>query len=178
MSSYISSIYQLSTNPKLTCNLSYEVKREGNFVYYRFKVQVGILYPNTLTFPYDLKVDITLNSKKILSGGALKNIQPSKWTVPFTVYFPHQTGWYQVDDFGDVSALPCTIRFYSTQTTGSAMSTGAISVPPYEKNVSQNIKVKINGVWKNASNVYVKVNGIWKQAENIYVKINGVWRGS
>ncbi len=178
MSSYISSIYQLSTNPKLTCNLSYEVKRDGSSVYYRFKVQVGTLYPNTLTFPYDLKVDITLNGKKILSGGTLKDSYPSKWTEPFTMYFPHKTGWYEVSDIGNSETLPCTVRFYSTQTSGTAMSTGAISAPPYEKNVSQSIKVKVNGVWKNASNVYVKINGIWKQAEKIYVKVNGVWRGS
>ena len=67
MSSYISTIYRLSTEPAVTCNLSYEVKREGDSVYYRFKVRVGNLYPNTLAFPYNLKADITLNNKKILS---------------------------------------------------------------------------------------------------------------
>lgn len=177
MSSYISSIYQLSTNPKLTCTLSYEMKRDGSSVYYRFKAQVGTLYPNTLTFPYDLKVDITLNGKKILSCGAVKNSYPSKWTVPFIVYFPHQTGWYEVSNIGNSETLPCTVKFYSTQTSGTAMSTGAISVPVSEKDL-QNIKVKVNGVWKNTSNIYVKVNGIWKQAEKVYVKINGIWRGS
>ena len=177
MSNYISTIYRLSTEPAVTCNLSYEVKREGDRVYYRFKVQVGTLYPNTLTFPYNLKADITLNGKKFLSGGTLKDIQPSKWTVPFTIYFPHKTGWYRVDNVGNVSNLPCTVRLYSTQTFGTAASTGAVAVPVKENDV-RNIKVKINGVWKNISNVYVKVNGIWKQAEKMYAKINGIWRGS
>ena len=177
MSSYNSTIYKLSTEPVVTCNLSYEVKREGDSVYYRFKVHVGNLYPNTLAFPYNLKADITLNDKKILSDGTVKQTYPSKWTVPFTVWFPSKTGWYRVDDVGEVSVLPCTVRFYSTQTTGSATSTGAVSVPAAENDL-QNIKAKVNGIWKNVSNTYIKVNGIWKQAENIYVKVNGVWRGS
>lgn len=171
---YILDNYVLTTNPAITCTLNYETKRENNTVFYRFKVEIQ---PNTSTaFAYNLKFDITLNNKKVLSGGTLKDIQPSKWNTSFSRYFPHQTGWYQVENVGNVSTLPCTVKFYSTQTSGSASANRVVAVPVFE-NDFQNTKVKINGAWKNTSNVYIKVNGIWKQAEKIYVKVNGVWRG-
>ena len=171
----MSSIYILSTTPAITCILSYETKRENNAVFYRFKVEIQ---PNHNTaFAYNLKLDITLNNKKILSGGALKDIQPGKWTVPFSKYFPHQTGWYRVESVGNAGTLPCAVKFYSTQTSGSASANRVVAVPAAENSV-RNTKVKINGTWKNAENVFIKIAGVWKQTEKVYVKNNGVWRES
>ena len=170
---YISDNYVLTTNPAVTCTLTYETKRENNTVFYRFKVEIQP--NNTTAFAYNLKLDITLNGHKILSGGALKDIQPSKWNTSFSRYFPHQTGWYQVNNIGNAETLPCAVKFYSTQTSGSASANRVVAVPVLENDV-QSTKVKINGVWKNAANVFVKVSGIWKQAEKVYVKNNGIWR--
>ena len=170
---YISDNYVLTTNPAVTCTLTYETKRENNTVFYRFKVEIQP--NNTTAFAYNLKLDITLNGHKILSGGALKDIQPSKWSASFSRYFPHQTGWYQVNNIGNAETLPCAVKFYSTQTSGSASANRVVAVPVLENDV-QSTKVKINGVWKNAANVFVKVSGIWKQAEKVYVKNNGIWR--
>ena len=66
---YISDNYVLTTNPAVTCTLTYETKRENNTVFYRFKVEIQP--NNTTAFAYNLKLDITLNGHKILSGGAL-----------------------------------------------------------------------------------------------------------
>ena len=170
---YISDNYVLTTNPAVTCTLTYETKRENNTVFYRFKVEIQP--NNTTAFAYNLKLDITLNGHKILSGGALKDIQPSKWSTSFSRYFPHRTGWYQVNNIGNAEILPCAVKFYSTQTSGSASANRVVAVPVLENDV-QSTKVKINGVWKNAANVFVKVSGIWKQAEKVYVKNNGIWR--
>lgn len=170
---YISDNYVLTTNPAVTCTLTYETKRENNTVFYRFKVEIQP--NNTTAFAYNLKLDITLNGHKILSGGALKDIQPSKWSTSFSRYFPHQTGWYQVNNIGNAETLPCAVKFYSTQTSGSSSANRVVAVPVLENDV-QSTKVKINGVWKNDANIFVKVNGIWKQAEKVYVKNNGIWR--
>ena len=170
---YISDNYVLTTNPAITCTLTYETKRENNTVFYRFKVEIQP--NNTTAFAYNLKLDITLNGSKILSGGALKDIQPSKWSSAYSRYFPYQTGWYQVSNSGSAETLPCAVKFYSTQTSGSAYANRVVVVPAAESGF-QNTKVKVNGVWKNAVNVFVKVEGIWKQAEKVYVKNSGVWR--
>lgn len=170
---YISDNYVLTTNPAITCTLTYETKRENNTVFYRFKVEIQP--NNTTAFAYNLKLDITLNGSKILSGGALKDIQPSKWSSAYSRYFPHQTGWYQVSNSGSAETLPCAVKFYSTQTSGSAYANRVVVVPAAESGF-QNTKVKVNGVWKNAVNVFVKVEGIWKQAEKVYVKNSGAWR--
>lgn len=171
---YISDNYILSTTPAITCILSYETKRENNAVFYRFKVEIQ---PNNrIPFAYNLKLDITLNGKKILSGGDLKDIQPGKWTIPFSKYFPHQTGWYRVENVGNAGALPCAVKFYSTQTPGTASASRVVAIPVLENGLI-NTKVKVNGAWKNAENVFIKITGVWKQAEKFYVKNNGVWRG-
>lgn len=170
---YISDNYVLSTNPAITCTLSYETKRENNNAYYRFKIAIQ---PNNAVFAYNLKLDITLNGKKILSGGTLKNTSPSRWTAPIVLYFPHKTGWYQVSDVGNAETLSCAVKFYSTQTAGTATSTGRVVHVPKAENSLENIKVKVDGTWKNVVNVFMKVNGTWKTAEKAYIKINGVWR--
>ncbi len=167
--------YVLTTTPAITCRLTYEKQRKGNTAYYRFKVEV--MPNNSTAFAYNLKLDITLNGKKILSGGALKDIQPGKWSASYTRYFPHQTGWYQVENVGNAETLPCSVKFYSTQTNGSASASRVVTVPAADNHVS-NLSVKVGGAWKNAAAVYIKVGSAWKQASAVFVKINGNWRNA
>lgn len=39
----------------------------------------------------------------------------------------------------------------------------------------QNIKTKVNGVWKDAMMDHTKVNGVWKNIDAVWTKINGKW---
>lgn len=38
------------------------------------------------------------------------------------------------------------------------------------------VKVKINGVWKDAKSIYQKIGGTWKEASAIKVKVNNTWK--
>lgn len=44
------------------------------------------------------------------------------------------------------------------------------------QNTTNNVKIKVNGVWKTSKAVYVKTDGSWKKAKKVYVKINGTWK--
>lgn len=170
----ISDGYMMTTNPSVVHELSYEYKRVGNHVYYRFKIITEPMTENF--FAFDLLMDLTLNSKKVVSGGMIKNTAPSKWESAVITYFPSKTGWYEVKNVTAQKALPCECLFYSSQTAGSASSfDGMVYVPPSESKESK-IYLKINHTWKTSKKFHVKVNGAWKKAKKIWIKVNGIWK--
>lgn len=57
--------------------------------------------------------------------------------------------------------------------TGHTASSVTLSVPA--KVTTNEVYVKVNGIWKLADAVYVKVNGVWQQSNGIYIKVNGEW---
>lgn len=174
--SMIYTVYKMTTNPVVTHNLYYEAKREGTTVYYRFKITTEPITGSSF-FAYDLKMDITINGNKLLSGGTIKNSSPSQWSNSIVTYFPHSTGWYSVSGISTQTELPCICRFYSTQTSGSASSGDrTVFVPVVADSDIPNVKIKINGSWNAAKNIYVKASGVWKEAKKMYIKVNGVWK--
>jgi len=40
------------------------------------------------------------------------------------------------------------------------------------------VKVKVDGVWRDYSDGFVKVDGVWRKIDEIHTKIDGVWRKS
>lgn len=58
-------------------------------------------------------------------------------------------------------------------TSGHTASPVTLSVPA--KVTTNEVYVKVNGIWKLADAVYVKVNGVWQQSNGLYIKVNGEW---
>ncbi len=54
-------------------------------------------------------------------------------------------------------------------------SSAKANVVELELYTPPNLKVKVNGAWKDAE-VKAKVNGTWKDVDTIHTKINGVWK--
>lgn len=40
------------------------------------------------------------------------------------------------------------------------------------------VKVKVDGVWRDYSDGFVKIDGVWRKIDEIHIKIDGVWRKS
>lgn len=40
------------------------------------------------------------------------------------------------------------------------------------------VKVKVDGVWRDYSDGFVKIDGVWRKIDEIHTKIDGVWRKS
>lgn len=59
---------------------------------------------------------------------------------------------------------------YSTSATS-----GTTLYAVWEKLATDNINVKVNGVWKSGK-AFVKVNGTWKESDSVWTKVNGVWK--
>lgn len=175
MSVYINGQYQMSTTPKVSYNLSYEAKRSRNKLLYRFCVEV-LPVTDSSYFAYNLKADISVNGKNLLSGGMIKNTSPSQWSSSIVAYFPHKTGYYEVDYVSGKTELPCTVKVYSTQTKGSASSDGRMVIVPESESSISNVKIKVGGLWKTAKKVYIKASGQWKEAKKVYIKVGGVWK--
>lgn len=57
--------------------------------------------------------------------------------------------------------------------SGHTASSVTLAVPA--KVTTNEVYVKVNGIWKLADAVYVKVNGVWQQSNGIYIKVNGEW---
>lgn len=57
--------------------------------------------------------------------------------------------------------------------TGHTASSVTLAVPA--KVTTNEVYVKVNGIWKLADAVYVKVNGVWQQSNGLYIKVNGEW---
>lgn len=170
----ITGSYVIPTNPAVTVSIEYESKRQGDKVYFRFKAALAPMTDKS--FAYNIKLDITLNTTALLRGGTVKNPEPTKWNEPISVYFPSKTGWY-VKNTSNEGAVPCTCRFYSTQTSGSESTSGkTVFVPLLEGTSTERIYFKVKDVWKQAEKIYVRVKDVWKQAEKIYVKVNGIWK--
>lgn len=173
---YISENYKMTTNPEIHNILTYDAKREGNKLLYRFKVVTEPITDH-LFFAYNLKMNITLNGKKLLTAGTIKDSTPSQWKDSIVTYFPHRTGWYEIDYVPGRTELPYTCEFYSTQTKGSASLEGRmVIVPTAVDSDIPNMKVKVNDSWNDTKKVYVKVSGVWKEAKKVYIKVNGIWK--
>ena len=172
---YITGQYEMSTTPQISYNLSYEAKRSGNKLLYRFCIEV-LPVTGSLYFAYNLKADISVNGNKLLTGGIIKNTSPSQWSSSIVKYFPSKTGYYEVDYVSGKTELPCTVKVYSSQTKGSANSEGRVVIVPESESDMSGVKVKVGGQWKNANKVYVKVSSQWKEAKSVYIKVGGVWK--
>lgn len=57
--------------------------------------------------------------------------------------------------------------------SGHTASRVTLTVPA-EVTTNQ-VYVKVNGIWKLSDAVYVKVNGVWQQSSGVYLKVNGEW---
>lgn len=75
------------------------------------------------------------------------------------------------------------IRVYGVRGTNSTTSSyyfrfygATLTVEYSEAATGTNVRVKVNGVWEEASKVLVKQNGTWKEAKSIKVKNNGSWQ--
>lgn len=117
----IQSTYNMSTTPVIKHTVTYETKRAGTTVYYRFKISTAPLAA-TEYFGYNLVCSITLNGKTVASNAELKPASPSTWTSARVKYLPSSTGWYSVTGVTSAATLPAKITFASTQTSGSASS--------------------------------------------------------
>ena len=117
----IQSTYNMSTTPVIKHTVTYETKRAGTTVYYRFKISTAPLAA-TEYFGYNLVCSITLNGKTVASNAELKPASPSTWTSARMKYLPSSTGWYSVAGVTSAATLPAKITFASTQTSGSASS--------------------------------------------------------
>lgn len=123
----IAATYTMSTDPAIKHTVTYESKRSGSVVYYRFKVVTGAITGYSY-FGYNLKCDIALNGKTVLSGGTIKNASPSQWSE-ITTYFPSSTGWYSASGI-TASTFSVSCKFYSSQTSGTVSSgTRTVAIP-------------------------------------------------
>ncbi len=172
---YVTDSYKMNTAPEIVNNLTYETKRVGTSVYYRFKI---VTEPSKIAFGYDLRLDITLNNKKILLGGKIKNSTLSRWSNSIVNYFPNPNGWYEVKNITDKISLPCDVKFYSTQTSGISESYGRIVyVLKYiKKDTVTKVSVKVGGNWKPVKSVYIKVGSNWKPTKSVYIKTGSNWK--
>lgn len=79
--------------------------------------------------------------------------------------------WYAVFP---ASYSEATIRAGAEDgSTGHTASSVTLAVPA--KVTTNEVYVKVNGIWKLADDVYVKVNGVWQQSNGLYIKVNGEW---
>lgn len=117
----IASTYSMSTTPAVRHTVTYEEKRSGSTVSYRFKVSTAPLAPSEY-FGYDLICSVALNGKVVASRVTLKNASPSSWSSALVKYLPSSTGWYTVSGVTFAAALPAKVEFSSSQTSGSASS--------------------------------------------------------
>lgn len=79
--------------------------------------------------------------------------------------------WYAVFP---ASYSEATIRAGAEDgSSGHTASSVTLAVPA--KVTTNEVCVKVNGIWKLADAVYVKVNGVWQQSNGIYIKVNGEW---
>lgn len=79
--------------------------------------------------------------------------------------------WYAVFP---ASYSEATIRAGAEDgSSGHTESSVTLTVPA--KVTTNEVYVKVNGIWKLADAVYVKVNGVWQQSNGIYIKVNGEW---
>lgn len=79
--------------------------------------------------------------------------------------------WYAVFP---ASYSEATIRAGAEDgSTGHTASSVTLAVPA--KVTTNEVYVKVNGIWKLADVVYVKVNGVWQQSNGLYIKVNGKW---
>lgn len=117
----IQSTYSMSTTPVIKHTVSYETKRSGSTVYYRFKISTAPISGGSY-FGYNLVCSVTLNGKSVATDAELKPASPSTWTSARVKYLPSSTGWYSVAGVTSAATLPAKITFASTQTSGSASS--------------------------------------------------------
>ena len=79
--------------------------------------------------------------------------------------------WYAVFP---ASYSEATIRAGAEDgSSGHTASSVTLTVPA--KVTTNEVYVKVNGIWKLADAVYVKVNGVWQQPNGLYIKVNGEW---
>ena len=91
----IQSTYSMSTTPVIKHTVSYETKRSGSTVYYRFKISTAPISGGSY-FGYNLVCSVTLNGKSVATDAELKPASPSTWTSARVKYLPSSTGWYSV----------------------------------------------------------------------------------
>lgn len=41
---------------------------------------------------------------------------------------------------------------------------------------TDNLKLKVSGVWKQSKAIFIKINGEWAKAKKVFVKANGTWK--
>lgn len=171
MTEIIGFFHDTSTVPSISVRFEYEYKTENGKIYYRIAAIIGTL-PERTYFPYNLKVDISVWGKKVVTGGVLKQASPKYWNEEIVTYFPARTGWFELDS----AVMPYIFesRVYSTQTSGTADGNGMIYFPSGSS--QDHVKIKINNTWYSASKVYIKTGGVWKQSKKIYIKIGGMWK--
>lgn len=124
----IAGTYSMPTDPVVRHTVSYETKRSGTTISYRFRVSVAPIN-GASWFGYNLYCSIVLNAQTVLSGGSLKDNLPDQWGSPIVKYFPSSTGWYTVSVGSDRTTLPAYLSFGSN--SGNSTNTGekTVSVP-------------------------------------------------
>lgn len=115
----IAGTYTMGTNPAIHHTISYETYRSGQNVYYRFRISIAPV-TGASYFGYNLLCSINLNGSEVVSGYQLKATSPSRWSNAIVCYFPSSSGWYTVNNVGDVGTLSVSAYFWSGQTSGTA----------------------------------------------------------
>ncbi len=98
----------------------------------------------------------------------IKEISENTWQVNIFQRLVKQTPTYYKDTYiGEVTAPQ------GTYPANGRHSDGYWYV--FDRLLSD-VKVQVNGIWKDASEVYVNVNGIWKKSDTIKSNVNGIWK--
>ena len=128
---------------------------------------IKITWSGTTSY-YEIRVRYSSDGGK--SWTSWVNIDPTtaqtKTTTPssYTAFFVCDTG-----------ILQYAVRARNTYGLYSAWSSSVVYTLESPM-TTENVKIKINGIWKTAKAVYIKVNGEWKKAKKVFVKTNGTWK--
>jgi hypothetical protein len=76
---------------------------------------------------------------------------------------------------GDAGVRPALNLLSSLLVSDTTDADGCYTFVPWSP---PDVKVKVDGVWRDYSDGFVKIDGVWRKIDEIHTKIDGVWRKS